>query len=122
MNAPQHIDGIVFSNAVRYERLRELINYAFVGSNANNINIYIDMYPIIRSIYADTYQVKVDDYIGLAPSIINNIDHKIAKLKQGAKLNVLMLGFGWQGRQLLSHIVENSQFLTDGQEKFISPL
>ena len=75
MNAPQHIDGIVFSNAVRYERLRELINYAFVGSTANNINVYFDMYPIVRSIYADTYQVQVDDYIGLAPAIINVCGH-----------------------------------------------
>lgn len=72
---PQHIDGMVFSNAVRYEHLRELINYAFVGSTANNINIYIDMYPIVRSIYSDTYQVVVDDYIGLAANIINLCGH-----------------------------------------------
>lgn len=75
MKSPQRIENIVFSNAVRYERMRELINYAFVGSNANNINVYIDLYPMIRSIYADTYQVVVDDYIGLAASIINLCAH-----------------------------------------------
>lgn len=72
---PTHIDTIVFSNAVKYDRMKELINFAFVGSNANNINVYLDMYPIIRSIYSDKYNVKVDDYIGLAPSIINLCAH-----------------------------------------------
>ena len=59
----------------------------------------------------------------MAPSVINNINHDSAKLKTDAKLNVLMLGFGWQGRQLLTKIVENSQFLVEGQdEEFCSPL
>ena len=75
MKPPQRIENLVFSNAVRFERMRELINYAFVGSNANNINVYIDLYPMIRSIYADTYQVVVDDYLGLSASIINLCAH-----------------------------------------------
>ncbi len=75
MKPPSKLDHLVFSNAVRYERMRELINYAFVGSNATNINVYIDLYPIIRSIYADTYQVRIEDHLGLSASIINLCAH-----------------------------------------------
>jgi hypothetical protein len=71
----RNIESIVFTNAVKKDRMRELINYAFVGSKATKINVYIDLYPIIRSMYADSYQVVVDDYIGLSAYLINLCGH-----------------------------------------------
>lgn len=58
----------------------------------------------------------------LAPSIKDKIINQTAKLQKDAQLHILLLGFGWQGRQLLSQIVGSSQFLTDGQKEFKSPL
>lgn len=78
------IDGIVFSNAVRGERLTPLINSAFMNSpvaSANKINIYIDAYPIIRSIYSDTYEVDVNDKISLTANLINLCGHYRAFFK-----------------------------------------
>ena len=50
------------------------------------------------------------------------INYDTAKLKTGTKFKILLLGFGWQGKRLLSNIVENSQFLTEKQDVFDSPL
>ena len=69
------IDSLAFMNYVKYDRLNELIRYAYVGSNATKINIYVDLYPIIRSIYADTYQVSYNGFMDLVPLIINICAH-----------------------------------------------
>ena len=66
---------------------------------------FINMYPTI-----------------LTPSIRNVINHETAKLKEETRLKILLLGFGGLGKKLLSYIVEDSQFLTDNQSPFISPL
>ena len=57
-----------------------------------------------------------------APPIKNNIIRGSLKLKNETTMNVLLLGFGWQGRNLLSNIVENSQFYTEDQKEFESPI
>ncbi len=66
---------------------------------------FINMYPTI-----------------LIPSIRNAINHETAKLTEETRLKILLLGFGGLGKKLLSYIVEDSQFLTDNQSPFISPL
>lgn len=69
------LDTLAFMNYIKYDRLNELIRYAYAGSNATKINIYIDLYPIIRSIYADTYQVSYDGFMDLVPLLINICAH-----------------------------------------------
>ena len=69
------LESIVFLNYIKYERLTELINYAYAGSDATTINLYIDLYPIIRSIYADTYMVSYNGSMDLVPLLINMCVH-----------------------------------------------
>lgn len=45
------IESIIYSNFIRYDKLRELTLNQFSNSNANQLNIYIDMYTMIKSIY-----------------------------------------------------------------------
>lgn len=69
------LESIVLNNYVRYERLQELINFAYAGSSATEINIYIDLYPIIRSIYSDRYRVTYNNIMELVPLLINMCAH-----------------------------------------------
>lgn len=71
----RNIDSIVLANYIKYERLSSLINYAYTGSNATEINLFLDLYPIIRSIYADTYQVSYHGFMDLVPLLINLCIH-----------------------------------------------
>lgn len=45
------IESIIYSNFIRYDKLKELTLTQFSNSNANQLNIYIDMATIIKSIY-----------------------------------------------------------------------
>ena len=69
------LESIVLNNYVKYERLQELINFAYAGSSATEINIYIDLYPIIRSIYSDRYRVTYNNTMELVPLLINMCAH-----------------------------------------------
>lgn len=69
------VDYIIASNMVKYRRLKELIHHVYNESDADNINIYIDLYPIFRSIYSNTYQVILSNTIDIAAGIINMCAH-----------------------------------------------
>ena len=71
----KNVDSILFGNYIKYERLKELIDYTYAGSDATEINLFIDLYPIIRSIYADTYQVSYHGFMDLIPLLINLCIH-----------------------------------------------
>lgn len=45
------IEVILYSNYIRYDRLKELTLTQFTNSDANELNIYIDMHTMIKSIY-----------------------------------------------------------------------
>ena len=57
-----------------------------------------------------------------SPTFKTNINHDTAKIRNETKINILILGFGWQGKQLLTHIVESSQFIKEEQPQFESPI
>ena len=91
----------------------------FLNTLSNNPDIRLHVFNESEIIGRDFIK---NHPILLAPAIKNKIDYKTAKLKEGAQLHILLLGFGWQGRQLLSQIVASSQFLTVGQNEYKSPL
>lgn len=45
------IESVLYSNYIRYDKLKELTLNQFANSNENNLNIYIDMYTILRPLY-----------------------------------------------------------------------
>lgn len=44
-------NSAMYSFYVKYDRLRELINAHYAGSNAVNLDIYVDMYSILRNVF-----------------------------------------------------------------------
>ena len=69
------LDSIVLTNYIKYERLKQLIDYTYAGSSATKINIFIDLYPILRSVYSDTYQVNYHGFMDMVPLLINLCVH-----------------------------------------------
>lgn len=45
------IEVVLYSNYIRYDKLKDLTLSQFTNSNANEINIYIDMHTMIKSLY-----------------------------------------------------------------------
>ena len=67
-------DHLMIAHYVRYDRLEQLINAEFHDSNYNEINLCIDAYSMIKSIYGlDTSQFI--DELSIASCIINACAH-----------------------------------------------
>ena len=69
MNNKINVNRVINYNKIRYNRLTELINAEYKDSNADTINLYIDLYSIFKSLYSKN--VYIDDYLELTSSIIN---------------------------------------------------
>lgn len=68
------IDQILGSNYIKYERLVEMVNRAFVGSSANEVNVYIDLYSMLKQLYNNQIY-DIDDYTKVTSNIINICAH-----------------------------------------------
>ena len=74
-----NMNAMIFSNYIRYERLRELIINEFRGTEDEdcvNINIFIDLYSLIKNAHhRDDFAVDEEDKYALASGVINMAAH-----------------------------------------------
>lgn len=75
------VDIIVAKYFIQYKRLSRLIGYAFSGSKANTVNLYIDLYGLYRTLFSRTYRTDVSDYTAFTSSLINMCVHYRAFFK-----------------------------------------
>ena len=67
-------DHVLISHFVKYDRLAELINTEFYNSGYNEINLCIDAYSMIKSIYGLNHFQFISQY-SIASCIINACAH-----------------------------------------------
>lgn len=68
------IDQILGSNYIRYDRLVDMVNTAFVGSSADTVNMYIDLYSMLKPLY-NNQNYNIEDYSKVTSNIINICAH-----------------------------------------------
>lgn len=67
--------AILTTNFVKYTRLNDLIQFAFAGSDAENLNIYIDLYGVVKTLFSDSLRTDISDYTSMTSTIINMCGH-----------------------------------------------
>ena len=68
------LEQLVNMNYVKYDKMIEIVNAAYAKSDASTINIYIDMYSIVKSLYSNR-EYDIIDYSTLSACIINMCAH-----------------------------------------------
>lgn len=68
------VEDIVHRYFVRYERLMGAIPYAF-GPDLKDLNIYVDLYGMYRTIYSRSYRTTVNDYVSFTSTIVSMCSH-----------------------------------------------
>ena len=69
-----NLERILMSNCIKYNTLRDISIEAFKGSKARAINIYIDTYSILKSMYSDI-EIEFGKYNTVTSSLINIAIH-----------------------------------------------
>lgn len=71
-----NVADILYGSYIRYDRLFEMTKFAFYGkTDSENVNIYIDVYSILKSLYARGTNIKINDSYAIASCIINLAIH-----------------------------------------------
>jgi hypothetical protein len=67
---------ILYGSYIRYDRLFEMTKFAFYGkTDSENVNIYIDIYSILKGLYTRGTNIKINDSYAIASCIINLAIH-----------------------------------------------
>lgn len=107
---------IITSAFVKYERLAQLISHSFTNSNATELNVYIDLYGIIKTLFSDSYRTDISDYTAMTSTLLNMCGHYRAFFK---KLNVktkIFLIFSYNIPEI------NTKLVADYNSKFAGKL
>ena len=60
---------------VKYNRLDQIIPYAFANSRATSIDLFIDLYGIYKGIFSRNYVTRISDYTSFTSTLINMCCH-----------------------------------------------
>ena len=70
------IAEILYGSYIRYDRMYEMTKFAFYGkTDSNSVNVFIDAYSILRSLYTRGLDFMIDDSCVIASCIINLAIH-----------------------------------------------
>lgn len=67
------VEQILYGYYIKYSKMKDLTLQAFSGSEADNVNIYIDLNNMLGSIYNDT--LSSPSYMTITSSVINLCAH-----------------------------------------------
>ena len=71
-----NIADILYGSYIRYDRLYEMTAFAFYGkTDSNDVNIFIDVYSILKSLFQRGKNIKITDSYCIASCIINLAIH-----------------------------------------------
>lgn len=71
-----NVADILYGSYIRYDRLFEMTKFAFYGkTDSENVNIFIDVYSILKSLYTRGTNIKINDSYVIASCIINLAIH-----------------------------------------------
>jgi len=73
-NVKVSIEQLMYKNFIKYDKLVEMVNIVFAGSNASSVNIFIDVYSMVKILYKNP-NILIEDYSSLTASIINLCAH-----------------------------------------------
>lgn len=107
---------ILTSNFVKYNRLSELILHLFEGSKATSLNLYIDLYGVMKTLFSDSYRTDISDYTAATSTILNMCGHYKAFFKHLGVHTKIFLIFSYNVCEI------NRKFVAEYNGKFLKKM
>lgn len=79
------IENIIYGSFVKYDRLQQQVFNTFSNTSiasATNLNIFIDLYSVLKSLFSEHYRTDVSDYTAITTGVINMCSHYRAFFKR----------------------------------------
>ena len=72
------VENIIYRSFVKYNRLSKIVYDTFSNTSiasATKLNIFIDLYSVLKSIFSEHYRTDISDYTAITTGIINMCSH-----------------------------------------------
>lgn len=72
------VENIIYGSFVKMNRLEKITFETFSNTSiasATNLNIFIDLYSVLKSIFSEHYRTDISDYTAITSGIINMCSH-----------------------------------------------
>lgn len=91
-----NVELILFSNFVKYDRLEEIVFNTFSNTSiasATEVNIFIDLYPVLHTIFSEHYRTIISDYTSMTSILVNMCGHYRSFFKKlGVESYIFLIG------------------------------
>lgn len=77
-NGMVSVENIIYGSFVKMNRLEQLVFNTFSNTSiasATELNIFIDLYSVLKSIFSEHYRTDISDYTAITSGIINMCSH-----------------------------------------------
>ena len=92
----QKVESLLYANFVKYDRLEEIVFNTFSNTSiasATELNIFIDLYSVLHSIYSEHYRTQITDYTSLTSILINMCGHYRSFFRKlGVETSIFLIG------------------------------
>lgn len=71
-------ETLIYGSFVKHDRLKTIVYDAFSNTStagATELNIFIDMYSVLKSIFSESFRTDISDYTAITSGIINMCSH-----------------------------------------------
>lgn len=69
------MEQLINTSYIKYGRMCSIVEQAFVGSTADDVNIYVDLYSILKPLYDKSELYSITDYSLVTSCVINLCAH-----------------------------------------------
>lgn len=72
------LENIIYGSFVKMDRLQQLTINTFSNTSiaaATKLNIFIDLYSVLKSVFSEKYRTDITDYTAITSGIINMCSH-----------------------------------------------
>lgn len=72
------VENIIYGSYVKMSRLEPIVFETFSNTsiaNALNVNIFIDLYSVLKQIFSEHYRTDISDYTAITSGVINMCGH-----------------------------------------------
>ncbi len=110
------IEDKIIGSYVKYDRLSKITYDTYGGSSiasATELNVFIDLYSIMHSIFSESGQTIIDNYTSITSSIINMVGHYRAFFRKMNVRTKFFLIFSYNTCDI------NRKFLAEYNEVFL---
>lgn len=121
------VENIIYGSFVKMSRLENQVFNTFSNTSiasATELNIFIDLYSVLKSIFSESYRTDISDYTAITTGIINMCSHYRSFFKRLSVRTKFFLVFSFNTCDINRKFVAgyNEEFYRKSQIKMFNDL